>query len=68
MPEMPSSPPSHFCLRTKPRKTKPMPIVVTARKSWRTRSDVSPTTIPIAPAIAIPASRVSGNGTPSLAR
>ena len=68
MPEMPSSPPSHFCLRTNPRNTKPMPMVVTARKSWRTRSDVRPTTMPMAPAMSVPANSVSGSGTPSLAR
>ncbi len=45
-----------------------MPMVVTARKSCRTRSDVSPTTMPMAPAMIVPASNVTGSGAPSLAR
>ena len=46
MPLMPISPPSQLCLRTKPVNRKFTPIVVTARKSLRTRSDAKPTTMP----------------------
>ena len=46
IPLMPISPPSHACLRTKPVNRKFTPMVVTARKSERTRSEAKPTANP----------------------
>ena len=46
MPLIPISPPSQACLRTKPMNRKFTPMVVTARKSVRTRSEAKPTTMP----------------------
>ena len=46
IPLIPISPPSQACLRTKPTNRKLTPMVVTARKSERTRSEAKPTTMP----------------------
>ena len=46
IPLMPISPPSQACFRTKPTNRKFTPMVVTARKSVRTRSDAKPTMNP----------------------
>ena len=46
IPLIPISPPSQACLRTKPMNRKLTPMVVTARKSERTRSEAKPTMIP----------------------
>ena len=66
MPEIPTSPPSASCLRTMPTKRNVTPIVVMARKSWRTRSDAMPTTNPTAPASAAAGSRARTSGAPAL--
>ncbi len=66
MPEMPTSPPSAACLRTMPTNRKLTPMVVIARKSWRTLSEVMPTTSPMAPAIAAAGTSATASGTPAL--
>ena len=60
MPLIPISPPSHACLRTKPVNRKFTPIVVTARKSLRTRSEAKPTTIPASAPTAVAQTSESG--------
>ena len=65
MPEIPTSPPSASCLRTKPTNRNVTPMVVMARKSWRTRSDAMPTTNPTAPATAAAGTSASTSGTPA---
>ena len=57
---MPISPPSHACLRTKPVNRKFTPIVVTARKSLRTRSEAKPTTTRASAATAVALTSESG--------
>ena len=57
---MPISPPSQPCLRTNPVNRKFTPIVVTARKSLRTRNEAKPTTIPSSAATAAALTSESG--------
>ena len=66
IPEMPTSPPSASWLRTKPTNRKVTPMVVMARKSWRTRSDAMPTTNPTAPATPAAGRSASARAAPAL--
>ena len=66
MPAIPISPPKISCFLTIPVNKKTTPMVVIARKSWRTRSDATPTIKPITAAMPMAGIKVMTIGTPAL--